>query len=303
MKHERVAIVGTAESWTQTPWQDPSLQIWSLNDAYRLKGFGRADAWYDFHPINRFYFPVDGKPIYAHQIPAGFYARPLGHVEWLARQAQCMPVWLHPDYQTQHVDAATWPLAKPFPKAAIESYFGMYFTSSPAWMLAHALLQGARELHIYGIHLATEFEYQRQRPNFEFLIGRLLGTGKIRQMVRDDRRYIETADGLVVLPESSPILKENFQYAFQQKPDAHLEPIKWELHKTEVKRSRLMKALTTRPMWSPWVQFEQPADDGGQPYLRREKASTIQVELAYLTALSADWQEQLQRAQVAAQQG
>jgi len=301
---ERVAIVGTAESWTMTPWNDPGLKLYSLNDAYRMKGFQRADAWYDFHSIDKFFYPQEGRPVYAHQIPAGFYARPPGHVEWLAKQAQSIPVWLHPDFKAQHPEAAGWPLARPFPKADIEAHFGRYFTSSPGWMLAHAILNGAKEVHIYGIHLATEFEYVKQRPNFEFLIGRVLGPGKITTTVREGKRYFETAHGLVVVPEASPILRENFQYAFDPKPDAYLEPLKWELHKVEVKKNRLIKALMARPTWSPWVQFEQPGEDPSQPpFVRREKASTIQIELAYLTALSADWQDQLHRAQFVAQQG
>jgi hypothetical protein len=302
MNQERVAIVGTAESWTMTPWNDPGLKLYSLNDAYRMKGFQRADAWYDFHPLDKFFYPPTSQPVYAHQIPFGFYARPQGHLEWLAKQT--MPVWLHPDFATQHPEAATWPHAHPFPRADIEGDYGDYETSSPAWMIAHAMLNGVRELHIYGIHLATEFEYVKQRPNFEFFCGCILGRGKRTLTRRDGKRYYESKEGLIVIPEASPILRENFQYAFDPKPDAHLEPLKWELHKVEVKKNRLIKALMARPTWSPWVQFEQPGEDPSQPpFVRREKASTIQIELAYLTALSADWQDQLHRAQFVAQQG
>jgi hypothetical protein len=51
----RVAIVGTAQSYLKTPWTDPGLTILSLNDAYNLPAFKRADAWYDFHPIDKFF--------------------------------------------------------------------------------------------------------------------------------------------------------------------------------------------------------------------------------------------------------
>lgn len=302
---ERVAIVGTAESWHMTPWGDTGLHIRSLNDAYRLKGFRRADAWYDFHGLDKFWFaPENQKAVYAHQIPVGYYARPHGHLEWLAKQAEAIDVWLHPDYKTQMPAAATWPKAQPFPKARIEQHFGRYFTSSPAWMIAHAILDGCRELHIYGIHLATEFEYVKQRPNFEFLIGLVLGKSKHRLQVKDGKRYYETADGLVVLPEMSPILRENFQYAFDIKPDAPLEPLKWELHKTQMKIQRTQKALLERPTWSPWARVELPKDSPQDaPTYRVERASTLQRELTYLHALAADWQDQLARAQFVAAQG
>jgi hypothetical protein len=67
--------------------------------------------------------------VWAHQVPPGYYVRPSTHLEWLKTRA--VPVFLHPDYQTQHPDAATWAHAQPFPKAEIEAYFGRYFTSSP----------------------------------------------------------------------------------------------------------------------------------------------------------------------------
>src|SRR6185369_8935772 len=100
------------------------------NDAYRLPGFLRADRWYDFHPIDK-WFMSEG-PLYPHQLPPGHYARPAGHREWIA--SQLIPVYLHPDYLTQDPDAKTWTHARPFPKQQIENHFGRYFSSSPAWM-------------------------------------------------------------------------------------------------------------------------------------------------------------------------
>src|SRR6185503_1746112 len=109
------------------------------------------------------------------------YCRPKTHLDWLATQQ--IPVWLHPEYVSQHPAAATWAHAKPFPKAAVEAHFGRYFTSSPGWMIGQALMEGVKELHIYGIHLATEIEYIEQRPNFEMLCGALLGRGDRKSVV------------------------------------------------------------------------------------------------------------------------
>ena len=273
---ERLAIVGTAGSWKLTPWNDPGLHIQSLNDAYRLSGFVRADSWVDLHPLNRFFHPPPGQMVYAHQVPAGYYCRPADHLDWLAKQQ--IPLYLHPDYRDQHAPAAAWPHAHAFPKAEIEAEFGRYFTSSPAWMIAHALMQGTKELHIYGIHLATEHEYREQRPNFEFLIGRLLGPRKITVSVHDGLRRYETSDGLVVLPEASPVLASNFQYAFQPRPMAALEPLKWEAHKVGVKRERLTRALIDAPWWK-----------------RRAKDKR---ELLRLACWQQDIQEQMARLQV-----
>jgi hypothetical protein len=275
---ERFCIVGTAPTWVHTPWTDAGLYIASLNDAYRLKGFVRADCWYDFHPLDKFFHvPTGATQILAHQVPAGYYVRPADHLDWLQRQSQTIPVWLHADYLTQHPEAATWPQAHAIPRAAIEAHFGTYFTSSPAVMLAHAVMQGAKEIHIYGIHLATEQEYIEQRPNFEFLCGKVLGKGKVTISVHQGIRRFETADGLIAIPEASPILSSPFRYAVDVRPRANLEPIKWDVHRYSVKRERAVAGVRQ----APWYR-RRVADD----------------ELWRCEALLADAQERLGRAQL-----
>lgn len=279
----RVAIVGTAGSWKQTPWNDIGLKIWSLNDAYRMPGFVRADAWFDFHPLDKFFHPPTDQPVFAHQVPPGHYVRPATHREWLGQQAQTIPVYLHPDYQTQHPTAATWAHATPFPKAEIEAVFGRYFTSSPAWMLALAMLQGATEVHIYGIHLSTEHEYIEQRPQFEYLIGRFLNGPTLTLETKDGLRTYRSGDRTLVLPVDSPVLQSNFQYAFQPRPASFVEPLKWDLHRFQVKASREMAKLRQAKPWTPTTQIKR--------------------DLERYEALIADTQEQMQRMQHAAQIG
>ena len=297
----RLAITGTAPSWALTPWADPTIAIASLNDAYNIDGFQRADVWYDLHPLDKFYFapiPQEGKRpvIFAHTVPAGYYVRPGDHVNWLA--AQAMPKFLHPDFATQLPAAATWPNVHPFPKAEIEAAYGPYCTSSPQWMLAHAMLHGIREIHIYGIHLSTEQEYIEQRPGFEFLIGCFLGPSKRTLTVQQGLRRYESQDGLLVLPEASPVLASNFQYAFQPSPRRRLEPLKWELHKAEIKRDRTVAALKTA--WGPFAKFEEPipADPEGKSRVRWARVSTLQQELWHYEALVQDCHDVLARAQM-----
>lgn len=250
MAFQRACITGTAQSWVATPWADPSMMICSLNDAYRMQGFQRADAWYDLHPLDKFFHPPQGQPVFAHQIPSGHYCRPKDHKGWLKQQQ--IPVWLHPHHATQDPDSATWPTAQAFPKAEIEAHFGRYFTSSPAWMLAHLMMQGYAEIHVYGIHLATEHEYREQRPQMEFLAGRFLGRGKQTMRVQDGLRYYETPDACLVFPEASPVLQQDWQYAFEAKPaNQHRELLRWEAHKYQVKRERTIAALKTAPWWKP----------------------------------------------------
>jgi hypothetical protein len=201
--------------------------------------------------------------VFAHTVPHGYYVRPKEHLQWLG--SQTIPVFLHPQYLEQHAEAQAWRHARAFPKAAVEEYFGypptsvekLYSTSSPAWMLAQAIIEGAKEVHVYGIHLATEHEYIEQRPNFESLLGRVLGRGKQTTRVADGKRYYETQDGLVVLPEASPIFQSDFQYAFEPRPRALRDPLAWDVHRFGIKRARAVQALIDRK----WYQRRGPLQD------------------------------------------
>ena len=267
-----MAILGTAPSWRRTPWDDPGLEIWSLNDAYRL-GFPRADRWFDLHPFDHFYYPdPKAKQVHAKDIPVGFYVRPQGYVEWLS-QLQ-IPLYL------QHEPPAGFgPQAQVFPKSDMEAQFGRYFTSTPAWMLSLAVAEGFNEIRIYGIHLSTESEYIEQRPNFEYLIGRVLGRGKVSITEKDGMRYYESPDGMVALPEESPVLQSDFQYAFQTRPRAVLMPLQVELGELQHKREKAIQALKKTPWYRP--------------------ASSTRAELEYLDAAITDAQQALGRTQMA----
>ena len=168
-------------------------------------------------------------------------------------------------------------------------------------MLAHAIMQGAREIHIYGIHLATEAEYVHQRPNFEFLLGRVLGPGRWHESRANGVRRYETDLGVVVLPESSPLLQAAYQYGYQPRPYTYSEPIKWELHKIELKRARMREALIRKPWWWRRVPVALPAENGSTGVTTIVAASTPQQELRELDALAMDYQQQLERLTIAQQ--
>lgn len=192
-KERRICILGTAPSYKDAPWDDPSVEMWALNDMWLLKP-PRVDRWFDLHPFDKFHYAKAGKKALAQDVPAGHFIRPHGHLEFL--RAQTIPVFVQ--------DAALLgtPNARTFPKADVEKAVGPFFASSPAWMLGLALLEGVTELHVYGIHLATEWEYQKQKPNFTFLLGLAAGRG-----VR------------IHVPRTAPLLRETHQYAYQDDPD------------------------------------------------------------------------------------
>ena len=216
---KRICIVGTAPTHKLVPYDDPTLEVWHLNDAHVLNP-PRADRWFDLHPFNKMFFRPDDRPIHAHDVPAGFFVRPHDHLGWLKRQT--IPVYVQ--------DAALLgsPSAVTFPKAAIEQRFGQDFASTPAWMLALAILEGATEIHIYGIHLATEWEYIRQKPNLTFLMGIAAGLG-IR----------------LVLPKGCPLLKHAHQYAYGEDPDVPKIVLQRKLQRLQVEKANVLQHAKT----------------------------------------------------------
>jgi len=267
--NKRVAIVGTAPSWVDTPWNDPTLDIVSLNDAYMCRdangnGFQRVTEWWELHPIDKMYFrPIHKREVYAHEIPKGFYVRPEGHLEWLQHQAKTIPVYL----QNEPPDG--WPEnAKRFPIEDVEREFGKYWgdmpywASGPSYMVAHKILQGYTEIGVYGIHLSTQAEYIDQRPNFEHILGIAKGMGVS-----------------VMMAKRSPLLKHGWKYGYEPKPvevvPPQLEQARAELKKVRTERSTLYQELITWPRW-------------------RSKAEPLK-RLEWLTLLESDLASQIAR--------
>lgn len=226
---KRIAIIGTAPSWRATPWDDPTLEIWCLNDFHVLNA-PRATRWFDLHPLDKLYFRDPAKrKVFAGDVPAGFFVRPTGHLEWLRRQT--IPVYV------QDAAALGSPNAVTFPKAEIEAKFGRHFASSPAWMIGLALLEGVTELHIYGIHLATEWEYLKQKPNMTFLLGLAAGMGV-----------------KVVLPKGCPLLAESHQYAYEEDPDVPTVALKRKVERFNAERI----GIKAREQQRKWYQRRDP---------------------------------------------
>lgn len=241
-RKKRVCIVGTAQSWRSTPWSDPTIEIWSLNDAYAL-GFPRADRWFEIHPIDKMVFrPQSQKAIDLRTIPPGHYLRPAGHLEWLKAQAATIPVYL------QDTPPDGWPVnAQRFPVEHVFKAFGdSYWACGPSYMLALAILEGYTEIWITGIHLATQHEYREQRPQWEHLLGRLLGP-TVTESTKDGFRYYD-GHVRIVLPEACPILQHGWKYAYEPKPLPPANPYADELRATREEKQALVAALIAWPV-------------------------------------------------------
>ncbi len=252
-------ILGTAPTWKLAPWDNPDAVIAGLNDAYLL-GLPRFDVWYDIHPFNRFFFR-GAKKIDASQVPAGTFVRPEGHIQWLAKQA--CPVFLHqPDPRVPH--------GQVFPRAEIEAQFGTWFDSSPQWMLAHAILQGFKRVEIYGIHLASQEEYVKQKPAMCWMIGVAQGLGV-----------------QVHVPKESPLMQGSHKYAYELDPAIPVMQIQRNAQRLEAELQLLE---------SKWQASRTFVRRDGDPFLR-QRLAWVKAQLLDLHQ-AAEWETLKKRALV-----
>jgi hypothetical protein len=239
---DRCAIVGTAQTWRDTPWDDAGLTILTLNDAFAL-GFPRIDVQFELHPLDSFVFrnPKEPTKLTPADLPPGRYMRPDGYLDWLQKQSHAIPVLLNPN-QTLPTG---WPRAELFPaKEVCDAYRDIlqidptwkkpYIASGPSWMMLYALHQGYTEIQIYGIHLATEREYLEQRANFESLIAYAIGKGV-----------------KIVLPPGTPICKTTSVYCLEPRMSQSEDGIRWKLGEASARRDSILAGLSRSPWWQP----------------------------------------------------
>jgi hypothetical protein len=64
-----------------------------------------------------------------------------------------------------------------YPIEPITANFGRYFTSTAAYMIALAIDRGAEWIGLFGLNMAVDTEYVRQRPCVEYMVGVARGMG------------------------------------------------------------------------------------------------------------------------------
>lgn len=145
---KKIAIIGFTNSKDDAPWGDPEWEIWICNDLHKIV----SDKWhrlYDLHSL---------KEIRSNKEHDAFMRTTDKQVFVFDPQPE-------------------WPTATAFPKADINGLFGKYFTNSISWMIAHAMLEGATDIGVWGVDLATGTEYAAQRPSCEYFLGFAAGRG------------------------------------------------------------------------------------------------------------------------------
>lgn len=181
----KVAMVGTAPSSRMlAPYADPSWKIWACSPG-NMNTLPRVDVWFELH--SNLLWPEYES-----------YGKP--YVEWLKQQKfpiYMQELWPKTDGSMQPLKEIV-PNATVFPVNEMVAEFGdEFFTSSFAWMMALAISQGATEIALYGIDMASRDEYILQRPGFYYFKREALKRG-IR----------------VAAPHESDIMQSPALYAF-----------------------------------------------------------------------------------------
>jgi len=185
VKKEKVAIVGFAGSRDQAPYDNPEFEIWSVNNLHKF--IPRTDRVFQIH--QRSEWEVND----LHGFPGA------DHLEWLKTCG--IPVYTIEKYDDV-------PTSIKFPLDELVEEFGIprlktkvkdgYFTNSISFMIALAIYEGFKEIHVYGVDMAVMSEYNEQRPSCEYYLGIAKGRG------------ID-----VYLPTDSDLLKTRYIYGYE----------------------------------------------------------------------------------------
>lgn len=150
----KLALVGTAPSLVDTPWDDEELEIWTLAHAIARDDLLRADKVFEMHT----------QDFYENKDYEGKSAEYFNKID--------LPIYMH-----EHRKDV--PKSLKFPRPELKKYFGYeYYGNSICYMLTLALyMKQYKEIYLYGINLADDEEYRAERMVVEHWIGQARGRG------------------------------------------------------------------------------------------------------------------------------
>lgn len=156
----QIALVGTAETGVDAPFNDPDYEIWGVSA--RAPYVTRATRWFELHRL-------DGEPR-----------------EWVDNWRKVIKIFSHDCELIMFYPEDLGPKVTQYPIDRITARFGTYFmTSTFSWMIALAIdemcpLDGKwepGEIAIFGVDMEYGTEYRQQRVGLRHFIdlARVLG--------------------------------------------------------------------------------------------------------------------------------
>ena len=147
----KVAVIGLSPSSHDcSPWNDPTWEKWGLPwDS----DWVRCDRLFEMHDLDLIRTVKCRRSDYEDRL-----------------RSCLVPLYM----QEQYPDLP----CQRYPFEAVSASLGRsYWNSSPAYMVALAIHEGAKEIGIWGVDSLDGEEYAYQRPNLEWLVGIAEGKG------------------------------------------------------------------------------------------------------------------------------
>lgn len=203
-----VAMVGLAPtSCSLAPFDDDDVEIWALNEthAFEQQWFKRWDRWFQIHDSKAWKRYIAKRNVRGHydwlkryhygefgsrEQPRQHEWQDLNDVqkeedgvkyilvddEWQRLKPIYMQYW-----NSEVPNSVEYPIREvsdlAFSNFRRGNHKVKYFTSTFAYMMGIALLEGFERIEIYGFDMADDLEYVRQKACAEFWIGLALGRG------------------------------------------------------------------------------------------------------------------------------
>jgi len=163
-----VAIVGMAPtSCSLAPFDDEDCEVWLLNEAHAFPWAKRATRWFQIHETKSWKRYIAKRDV-------------RGHATWLKENPLDIPIYMQ--YPRAEVPKSVgYPLHEVvdmvFPLFRRGDQKVKYFTSTFAYMMGIALLEGFERIEVYGFEMSDDIEYVKQKACAEFWIGFAMGRG------------------------------------------------------------------------------------------------------------------------------
>lgn len=168
-RKDKIYICGTGAGWQLIP-KETDATIYCLNDYIRVERYG-------IKPDILFIMDIlDEKP----QIVSG-----VDDIQDVIKRINDMKVPLIAPFKYEEI-----PLSEAFPLDEYVERFGQpYFLNTISYMIAYALLQGAKEIELFGINQASSSEYFYEKPSVEYLLGIAIGMG-VKVAIHGDKSEV-----------------------------------------------------------------------------------------------------------------
>jgi hypothetical protein len=201
-----VAMVGLAPtSCSLAPFDDEDVEIWALNETHAFpQWFKRWDRWFQIHHTKSWQQQLAKRNVRGHYewLRSYHYGKfesvPQPHEHWqdlkdftkeedgekyvlIDFEWQLMkPIYMQ-YWNSEIPNSVEYPIREVSDLAFSNFRRGdrkvKYFTSTLAYMMGIALLDGFERIEIYGFELSDDIEYVKQKACAEFWIGLAIGKG------------------------------------------------------------------------------------------------------------------------------